>query len=197
MLSRLVIVFLSRSKHLLISWLHSPSAVILEPRKIKSVTVSIVSPFICHEVMVPDTVILVFSMLSFKPTFSLSSFIFIKNNKNNNSKFLCPLCNPQGSLPSIPVTFLCQLTRSLCSSHTGLLVVPWTHQARSIHGAFARAIPSAWTSLSPLHRPTLMAPPSPPSGFCSNGAFPQGSFLTTFFFFFKLLFFYFGCARSF
>ena len=49
-LSRLVIAFLPRSKHLLISWLQSPSAVILEPRKIKSDTVSIVSPSICHEV---------------------------------------------------------------------------------------------------------------------------------------------------
>ena len=51
MLSRLVIVFLPRSKHLLITWLQSPSAVILEPKKIKSVTVSIVTPSICHEVM--------------------------------------------------------------------------------------------------------------------------------------------------
>ena len=51
MLSRLVIAFLPRSKHLIISWLQSPSAVILEPKKIKSVTVSIVSPSICHEVM--------------------------------------------------------------------------------------------------------------------------------------------------
>ena len=59
-LSRLVITFLPRSKHLLISWLHSPSAVILEPPKIKSVTVSTVSPFICHEVMGPDAMILVF-----------------------------------------------------------------------------------------------------------------------------------------
>ena len=52
MLSRLVIAFLPRSKHLLISWLQSPTAVILEPQKTKSVTVSIVSPSICHEVMV-------------------------------------------------------------------------------------------------------------------------------------------------
>ena len=51
MLSRLVIAFLPRSKRLLISWLQSPSAMILEPKKIKSVTVSIVSPPICHEVM--------------------------------------------------------------------------------------------------------------------------------------------------
>ena len=72
-LSRLVITFLPRSKHLLISWLYSPSAVILEPKKIKSVTVSIVSPSICHEVMGLDAMILVFWMLSFKPAFSLSS----------------------------------------------------------------------------------------------------------------------------
>ena len=57
MLSRLVIAFLPRSKCLLISWLQSPSAVILESPKIKSVTVSIVSPFICHEVMGPDAMI--------------------------------------------------------------------------------------------------------------------------------------------
>ena len=59
-LSRLVITFLPRSKHLLISWLQSPSAVILEPKKIKSATVSTVSPSICHEVMGPDAMILVF-----------------------------------------------------------------------------------------------------------------------------------------
>ena len=73
MLSRLVIALLPRSKCLLISWLKSPSAVILEPPKIKSLTVSIVFPSICHEVMRPDAKILVFWMLSFKPTFSLSS----------------------------------------------------------------------------------------------------------------------------
>ena len=59
MLSRLVIAFLPRSKCLLISWLQSPSAVILEPKKIKSLTVSIVSPSICHEVMGLDAMILV------------------------------------------------------------------------------------------------------------------------------------------
>ena len=59
-LSRFVIAFLSRSKHLLISWLESPSTVILEPKKIKSVTVSVVSPSICHKVMGPDAMILVF-----------------------------------------------------------------------------------------------------------------------------------------
>ena len=73
-LSRLVITFLLRNKHLLISWLKSPSAVILEPSKIKSLTVSTVFPSICHELMGKDAMILVFWMLSFKPTFSLSSF---------------------------------------------------------------------------------------------------------------------------
>ena len=60
MLSRLVIAFLTRNKRLLISWLQSPSAVILEPPKIKSDTVSTVSPSISHEVMGPDAMILVF-----------------------------------------------------------------------------------------------------------------------------------------
>ena len=74
MLSWLVITFLPRSKHLLISWLQSPSSVILEPKKIKPLTVSIVSPSICHEVMGLNAMILVFWILSFKPTFPLSSF---------------------------------------------------------------------------------------------------------------------------
>ena len=69
MLSRLVITFLPRSKRLLISWLQSPSAVILEPQKIKCDTVSTVSPSICHEVMGPDAMIFVFWTLSFKPTY--------------------------------------------------------------------------------------------------------------------------------
>ena len=60
MLSRLVITFLPRSTYLLIPWVQSPSAVILEPPKIKFVTVSTVSPSICHEVMGPDAMILVF-----------------------------------------------------------------------------------------------------------------------------------------
>ena len=67
MLSRVVITFLWKNKHLLISWLQSPSAVILEPKNIESATVI---PFICHDLMGPDAMILVFWMLSFKPTFS-------------------------------------------------------------------------------------------------------------------------------
>ena len=81
MLSMWIITFLPRSKRLLISWLQSPSAMILEPQKIKSDTVS---PSISHEVMGLDAMILVFWMLSFKPTFSLSSFTLSKG-------FLVPL----------------------------------------------------------------------------------------------------------
>ena len=88
MLSRLVITFLPRSKCLLISWLQSPSAVILEPPQIKSDTVSTVSPSICHEVMGPHAMILVFWILSFKPTFSLSSLTFIKR-LFSSSGFCC------------------------------------------------------------------------------------------------------------
>ena len=68
MLSRLIIAFLPRIKRLLISWLQSPSSVILEPPKIRSDTISTVSPSISHEVMRPDAMIFVFRMLSFKPT---------------------------------------------------------------------------------------------------------------------------------
>ena len=64
MLSRFVIAYLPRSKRLLISWLPSPSAVILEPKKMKSFTVSIVSPSVCHEVMGPDAMIFIFRLLS-------------------------------------------------------------------------------------------------------------------------------------
>ena len=85
MLSSLVITSLPRSKRLLISWLQSPSAVILEPKKIKSDIVFTVSPSTSHEMMGPDAMILVFWMLSFKPTFSLSSFTFIKRLFSSSS----------------------------------------------------------------------------------------------------------------
>ena len=78
MLSRFVIVSLPRRKRLLISWQQSSSTVILEAKQIRFVTISVVSPSICHKVMGPDAVILVFWMLSFKPTFSHPSFTFIK-----------------------------------------------------------------------------------------------------------------------
>ena len=87
MLSRFVIAFLPKSKHLLISWLQSPSAVILEPKKRKSVTASTFSPSICHEVMGLDAKILVFLMVSFKPAFSLSSFTLIKRFFSSSSLY--------------------------------------------------------------------------------------------------------------
>ena len=83
-LSSFLIVFLPRSKSLLISWLQLPSAVILEPKKIKSVTVCIVSP-IFHEEMGPDAMILGFWKMSFKSGFSLSSFTFIKRLFSSSS----------------------------------------------------------------------------------------------------------------
>ena len=77
-LSKFVTAFLLRGKHLLVSWLQSPSAVIMEPKKIKSVTVFTFPPSLCHAVMGLDALILVFWILSFKPAFSLSSFTLIK-----------------------------------------------------------------------------------------------------------------------
>ena len=84
-LSRFVIAFLPRSKRLLILWLQSLSAVILESKEIKSVTVFIVSPSICHEVMGLDAMILVFWMLSFKPIFSLSFHFHLKRLFSSSS----------------------------------------------------------------------------------------------------------------
>ena len=108
MLSRLVMTFLPGSKHLLISWLQSPSTVILEPKEIKYLTVSIFSPFVCHEVLGPDAMILVFSVLSIKPALSLSSFTFIKRLLSSSS--LSP-SNLHSSLsfiqPSISHYILC------------------------------------------------------------------------------------------
>ena len=90
MLSRLLTTFLPRSKHLLISWVQSPHGDfghqwLWRPKKIKSVTVSIVSPCICHEVMGPDAMTLVFWKLNFKQIFWLSSFTFIKRLFSSSS----------------------------------------------------------------------------------------------------------------
>ena len=98
MLSGLIIAFPPRCKCLLISWLQSLSAVILEPKKIKSVTISIVSPSICYEMMGPDTMILVFWVLSFKPAFSLSSFTFGFRGSSAGKESSCKV----GDLGSIP-----------------------------------------------------------------------------------------------
>ena len=112
MLSRLVIAFLPRSKCLLISWLHPPSAVILEPPKIKSVTVSTVSPSICREVMGPDAMILVFWMWSFKPTFSLSCFTFIKRVFSSSLSAIRVVSSPYLKL----LIFLPAILMAACAS---------------------------------------------------------------------------------
>ena len=93
MLSRVVITFLPRSKGFLISWLQSPSAVILEPQKIKSDTVFHYFP-ISHDVMGPDAMIFVFWMLSFKPTYSLSSFPFLKRLFSSSSLSVIRVVSP-------------------------------------------------------------------------------------------------------
>ena len=77
-LCRFVVAFLPRSKHVLISWLQSPSTVILEPNKMKSVTASTFSPAICHDVMGLDAMIFFLWIPSFQLAFSLSSFTLIK-----------------------------------------------------------------------------------------------------------------------
>ena len=84
MLSRFMKVFFPRSKHLFISWLQSPSRVIQEPKKIKSVTASTFSLSICHEMTGPAAMMLVFWILSFKPAFSLSFFTLIKRLFNSS-----------------------------------------------------------------------------------------------------------------
>ena len=114
MLSRLAITFLPRSKCLLISWLQSPSAGILEPPKIKSDTVSTVSLSVCHEVMGPDVTILVFWMLSFKPTFSLSSFTFIK--RLFSSSLLSAIRVVSSAYPRFLIYLLAVLTPACASS---------------------------------------------------------------------------------
>ena len=112
-LSRLVIVFLPRNKHLLISWLQSPCAVLLEPKKIKSLTVSIVSPSNCQEVMGLDAMILVFRMLTFKPTFSLPSFTFIKRLFSSSSLSAMRVVS---SAPLSLLIFLLAIMIPVCAS---------------------------------------------------------------------------------
>ena len=106
MLSRFVTAFLPRSKHLLISWLQSSSANNLEPNKIKSATVS---PSICHEVIGPNAMILVFWMLSFKPAFSLSSFTFIKRLFSSSS---------HSALRVVSSAYLSEFSTVYCDPHS-------------------------------------------------------------------------------
>ena len=137
MLSRVVINFLLRINHLLISWLQSPSALIWEPKKIKFVTVSLNFSSVCHEVMGLDAMILVFWMLSFKPAFSLSSFTFIKRLFSFSSLFDIKVVVSAylRSLTFVPAIFIptCALSSTavcmMCSScklhKLGDSVQPW------------------------------------------------------------------------
>ena len=107
MLPRLVIAFLPRSKHLLISWLQSPSAVILETKKIKYVTVSIVSPSVCHEMMGSDAMIFVFDPHSQRLSctkwsrsrcFSGIPLLFVSDQRNVSNLKLKDTCSLEGKL---------------------------------------------------------------------------------------------------
>ena len=119
MLSRLVIIFLPKSNHLLISWLQSPSAVTLEPPKIKSATVFIVPISICHAVMGPDAMILVFWMLSFKPTFFTLFFHF----RQEAFYFLFTFCHQCGvvCISKIIAASPGNLDSSFCFIQPGIL----------------------------------------------------------------------------
>ena len=116
-LSRLIIAFLPRGKCLLVSWLQSLSSD-LEHKKIKSVTASTFSPSICHEVMEPNAIILIFLMLSFKPTFSL---LFHLHQKAPS--FLFTFCHYSGIICVSEVDISpCNLDSSLCSSSLTFLM---------------------------------------------------------------------------
>ena len=118
MLSRLVITFLPRSKLLLISWLQSPSAVILEPPKYKVCHCFHCFRIYCHEVVGPDTMILVFGMLSFKPTFSLFFFTFIKRLFSPSS--LSAIRVMSSAYLRLLVLLLGTLDSSLCFMQPGI-----------------------------------------------------------------------------
>ena len=106
--------FLPRNKCLLISWPQLPSAVILEPKKIKYVTISIVSTCICHEVMGQDAMMLVFWLLSFKPTFSLFSFTY--TNRLFSSSLLSAIKVVSSAYLRLLIFLLATLTPACASS---------------------------------------------------------------------------------
>ena len=140
MLSRLVIAFLPRTKHLLISWQQSPSTMILEPPNIKSVTVSIVSSSICHEVMGLDAMILVFWMLNFKPTF----------NKRVLSSSLLSLIRVASSVYLRLLIFLPAILISACASSSPEFCMMCSAYKLNKHG----------DNIQPWHTPFLIWNPS-------------------------------------
>ena len=164
MLSMLVITFLPRNKRLLISWLWSPSAVILGAPKIKSVIVSTVSPSICHEVMGLDAMILDFLMLSFKTAFSLSSFTLIKRLCSSSllsairmvqfssvAQSCLTLCDAMNcSMPGLPVNHqLAEFTKLMSID----LVMPSSHL---ILCRFLLFLPSIFPSIRVFSNETVL-----------------------------------------
>ena len=141
-LSSLVITFLPRSKRLLISWLQSPSAVILEPPKIKSVPVSTVSPSICHEVTGPDAIISVFWMLSFKSTFSLSSLTYNKRLFSSSS------FSPIRMVSSAYLILLIFLSTILIPAYASSLVFLMMYSANKLNKQGNNIQP--WRTLFPI-----------------------------------------------
>ena len=127
MLFRFVIAFLPRRKHLLISSLQSPSTVILEPKRIKSSTVSTFSLSVCHEVMGLDAVILVFRKLSFKQAFSLSSFTLIKRLFFSSLLFAIRVASPADLrlLIFLPAILISACEPSSPAFHILILGLPW------------------------------------------------------------------------
>ena len=130
MLSRLVIAFLPKS--LLISWLQSTSAMILEPKKIKPVTVSIVCPCISHEAMRPDAMIFSFWMLSFQPAFSLSSFIFIKRLFRSFSLSAIRVMS-SAYLRYWHQLYFSEKKNNGRIGRSWVYLLPWTHQTTTSH----------------------------------------------------------------
>ena len=135
MLFRLVIAFFPKSKHLLNSWLQPLSAGILEPKKIKSATVSIVYPSIWHEVMATEDMILVFWMLNFKPAFSFSSFTFIRRFFSYSSLFFIRVVS--SAYLRLLIFLLAILIPACASSSTLFLMMNSTYklhkQGNNIH----------------------------------------------------------------
>ena len=122
MLSRFVIAFLLKSKHLLILWLQSLSAKVLDPTKIKSVTVFIVSPSICHAVMRLDATMVVFWMLSFKSAFHSSLLL-----SSRDSSFR--IWNSSAGIPStLPALFVVMLPKVTLTSHSRISGYRWVTQ---------------------------------------------------------------------